>query len=184
MSSFSTKTYVFRHWVLHHVLGTLSQREGGRRSSLVHYSQDWLFLWWFLEDFCSWEYPSAAENTLTIILGGKQINRDGKHDDVRTYVIHHVSCVTSHPLREWMMRLTPLCLEKKHWASHPVLLYCHVPPQVLHLETLQAHQHMLSLWFKSFSTGCSQWHFTPLLLRHFQLLQVCSPLFLTRWLPS
>lgn len=54
---------------------------------------------YFSDDF--WK-TSAAENTLTIILGGKQISRDGKHDDVlvRTYVIHHVSCVTSHPLRD------------------------------------------------------------------------------------
>lgn len=43
---------------LHCVLGTLPQREGGHCSSLVHYSQDWLFLLWFLEDFCSWEYPN------------------------------------------------------------------------------------------------------------------------------
>lgn len=34
---------------------------------------------YFFDDF--WK-TSAAENILTIILGGKQLNRDGKHDEV------------------------------------------------------------------------------------------------------
>lgn len=114
--------------------------------------------YYFSYDF--WK-TSAAENILTFILGGKQLNRDGKHDDVwaHTYVIHNVSCVTSHLSPDWMKSLHNYTSGKKHWATHTVAVNCHVPPQVLHLQMLQAHQHVFYLWLKSFGTGSSRWHF-------------------------
>lgn len=50
---------------------------------------------------------SAAENTVTITLGSKQINMHGKQDDVWvcTYVTQETWRITSHPLWDWIIRL-------------------------------------------------------------------------------